>query len=206
MGGELCYVEFQQVVMFANSGFAQSRSGRCWLGWAGLDWRWRSGEYELWDVSGLLLGMLDRSFFCSFYRFSWILDTTIICLYCTLSRKRKGQEMHNGVKFLSVEEHCNRDKGEGWTCRAGPPVRVGGCGGQPHQYPARPGPLSAAGPGRGQQTAAAVLEPRQPATSARSLQQQQETPHTAAVLRLPSLHVNRRFGYYLLFSNSVSDF
>ena len=56
MGGELCYVEFQQVVMFANSGFAQSRSGRCRLGWAGLDWRWRSGEYELWDVSGLLLG------------------------------------------------------------------------------------------------------------------------------------------------------
>ena len=55
VGGELCYVEFQQVVMFANSGFAQSRSGRCW---AGLGWRWRSGEYELWDVSCLMLGIL----------------------------------------------------------------------------------------------------------------------------------------------------
>ena len=182
----------------------QVRAVPAGLGWAGLEvaeWRVRTV-----GCLGSAAGMLDRSFFCSFYRFSWILDTTIICLYCTLSRERKGQEMHNGVKFLSVEEHCNRDKGEGWRWRAGPPVGVGGCGGQPHQYPARPGPLSAAGPGRGQQTAAAVLEPRQPATSARSLQQQQETPHTAAVLRLPSLHVNRRFGYYLLFSNSVSDF
>ena len=34
----------------------QVRAVLAGLGWAGLDWRWRSGEYELWDVSGLLLG------------------------------------------------------------------------------------------------------------------------------------------------------
>ena len=31
---------------------------RAVLGWAGLGWRWRSGEYELWDVSCLMLGIL----------------------------------------------------------------------------------------------------------------------------------------------------
>ena len=107
--------------------------------------------------------------------------------------------------FLSVEKRDNRDEGRMETLRADPPVRVRGCGGQRHQYPARPGPLSAAGPAKGSTNCGAVLEPRQPGTSPRSAAQ--ETPHTAAVLR-PSLHVNRRFGYYLLFSNPcrISNF